>query len=236
VINDKIALLRPDVIPARPSTAARMERVAEQLRERIVGGSLRRGQPLACNDLMREFGVSAAVLREALALLCLEGYGVRSGRRIVVAPLCLEARQLLKRRLSLELHLTRLAAKRITPFGLRQLERLQQEMVEAQHRQDLFMVRRCNYRFHTSLYRFADRPDLVRDVQTLWASFPFDLMTTMPQRLPAVADEHAAVLQMLRQGDVRRAGRAMRSHILQGWQEFQRHYPFSPARAAGHAG
>ena len=231
----KVTLMRPDIVPASPPMAAATERAAEQLRERIISGSLRRGQTLSARDLGHDLGAPVGVMREALSRLCDEGYAMRNERSIVVAPFCLEARQLLKRRLPLEVRLTRLAARRLTPFGLRLLDQIRHEMIEAQHRYDLLMVQRGNYRFHNLLYRFADRPDLLAEVQMLWAGFPFDLMTTMPSRMPAVADEHAAVLAMLRVGDVRRAGEAMRFHILHGWQEFQRHYPLRLERQARRA-
>ncbi len=220
-----VTRLRPDIVPASPSTATAAEYAAEQLRERIISGSLRRGQALSSREFARDLGTPVGAMRDAFHRLIDEGYLVRTGRSTLVAPFCLEARQLLERRLPLEVQLTRLATRRLTPFGLRLLDQIRQEMVEAQHRYDLLTIQRSNYRFHNVLYRFADRPDLLTEVQALWAGFPFDLMTTMPSRMPAVADEHSAVLAMLRAGDVRNAGRAMHYHILRGWQEFQRHYP-----------
>jgi DNA-binding GntR family transcriptional regulator len=204
--------------------------MVERLRESIIGGWLRRGETLLVRGIAHDMGAPVGIVRAAFARLCGEGYLIRTGRGTLVAPLCLEALQLLKRRLPLEVRLTRLAARRLTPFGLRLLHQIRQEMVEAQHRHDLPIVQRSNYRFHNVLYRFADRPDLLAEVQTLWAGFPFDLMTTMPSRMPAVAEEHSAVLASLRAGDARNAGAAMHYHILHGWQEFQRYYPLQPDR------
>jgi DNA-binding GntR family transcriptional regulator len=223
--NASVTLLRPDIVLTRLPTETAVDHVAERLRESIIGGWLRRGQALLIRGTARDMGAPVGVVREAFGRLCGDGYLMRAGRRTLVAPLCLEALHLLKQRLPLEVRLTRLATRRLTPFGLRLLHQIRQEMVEAQHRHDLPIVQRSNYRFHNVLYRFADRPDLLADVQALWAGFPFDLMTTMPSRMPAVAEEHSAVLAMLRAGDVRNAGVAMHYHILHGWQEFQRNYP-----------
>jgi DNA-binding GntR family transcriptional regulator len=102
-------------------------------------------------------------------------------------------------------------------------------MLEAQCRGDIEDVHRCNYRFHVGLYRLADRPEVLQRVQTLWARFPFDMLTTLPGRMMAVSGEHMAVLRALWQSDAVQAGRAMRDHIQQGWQAFLRHYPRCPS-------
>lgn len=221
---------RPSGEPHRAQSAPTLEILAERLREHIIAGWLRRGQVLLVRDTAQDIGAPRTLVREAFAQLREEGYLVSAGRGTIVAPLCLEAHRLLKRRLPLEVQLTRLAARRMTPFGLRLLRRINQEMVEAQLRYDIPNTQRHNYRFHAVLYRFADRPDLLAEVQTLWAGFPFDLMTTMPSRLPAVAEEHDTILAALGAGDPVFAARAMQYHILHGWQEYQRHYPLQIER------
>ena len=204
------------------SAATLLDQVAEQIRERIVSGTLRRGQTLRRRRLARELGAPEMVLSRALPRLEIEGYLVRSGHGFAVAPLLLDAHRLLIRRLRLERTLTRQGAARITPFGLRVLEQLHRDLLVAQRRGDVPVVQRCNYRFHFTLYGYAGRPDLLGEVRAIWAVFPFDLMTTMPHRMAAVADEHAAVLCALRRGDPSRAARAMAEHVGQGWQEFKR--------------
>jgi DNA-binding GntR family transcriptional regulator len=226
VSDSKVMLLRP----SGASTVPTVDLVAERLRESIIAGWLRRGQVLTLRDTALDIGAPQTLVRSAFGQLRAEGFLIRAPRGSVVAPLCLEAQQLLNRRLPLEVQLTRLATRRLTRFGLRLLQRINQEMVEAQLRYDVPNAQRHNYRFHAALYRFADRPDLLAEVQALWAGFPFDLMTTMPSRLAAVADEHDTVLAALRAGDSQYAARAMHYHIQHGWQEFQRHYPLQAER------
>lgn len=218
----KVSLLRPGRGASRALTA---DLVAGRLREHIIAGWVRRGQVLTLRETAASIGAPLALTRDAFSRLHHDGFLIRTSRGSAVAPLCLEAQQLLTRRLPLEVQLTRLATRRLGAFGLNLLRRISGEMVEAQRRYDLPNAQRHNYRFHIVLYRFADRPDMLAEVQTLWAGFPFDLMTTMPSRLPAVAEEHETVLAALCQGDPGEAARAMHYHILHGWQEFRRHYP-----------
>ncbi|MEJ0017724.1 MAG: GntR family transcriptional regulator [Acetobacteraceae bacterium] len=231
--RENVLRLRADALRP-PQPAVLLEGIAERLREAIIAGTLARGQRQGCRELAATFGVPFGTIRAALRQLGEEGYVHSSGRTFEVAPLRLVAQELLLRRRRVEHALTRSAARLITPFGLRRLERLSQEMVEAQLRQDITVLQRCNYRFHVCLYRHADRPDLLSEMQSLWSRFPFDLMTTMPDRSISVVEEHAAVLRALRSGNPDAAGRAMLEHIEQGWQQFRQHYPLPRVRR--HAG
>lgn len=227
---DRIAHRGPllqSVPPIPPSS----EHAAELLRERIVAGALPRGRSLPRYELARSIGASPAVTSAALDQLVAQNFAVRRGRNLVVAPLRLEAQALVAERLRLEPDLTRRAVRRIAELDLYRLERMQRDMQDAQRRGDIEAVQRCNYRFHVTLYRLADRPETLRRVQALWAGFPFDMLTTLPGRMRAVADEHIAILQALRDADPVRAGRAMRAHIRLGWQAFLRYYPRCPAAA-----
>lgn len=228
--DGKVTALRADCGFRGLSSASTVDLVAERLREWIIAGWFRRGQMLTVREVARDIRAPQRLVREAFTRLHDDGFLMRMARGTAVAPLRLEAQQLLKHRLPLEVQLTRLATRQLTTFGLRLLDRIEGEMVEAQRRYDLPNAQRHNYRFHVALYRFAHRPDLLAEVQALWAGFPFDLMTTMPSRLPAVADEHETILAALHAGDPQCAARAMHHHILHGWQEYQRHYPLQLER------
>ena len=59
----------------------------------------------------------------------------------------------------------------------------------------------------------------------LWAKYPFDLLTTIPNRLSRLASEHAEFLDAARAGNTRLALKAMQFHLENGWREFKRNYP-----------
>jgi DNA-binding GntR family transcriptional regulator len=60
------------------------ERVADELRQRILAGTIRPGTPLTEDALARSIGVSRSTIREALAMLASEGLLTRSASRRVL--------------------------------------------------------------------------------------------------------------------------------------------------------
>jgi DNA-binding GntR family transcriptional regulator len=201
--------------------------VADFLRERIIWGFFSRGQKLKQAEIAEMLDISITPVREALKLLEAEGYVVGTSHKgSVVAPFQLErTEELLQLRVLLELRLTKAALAVITPVALDALEALNAQTVQASQVNDRDQTRRSNYRFHFLLYELANQPQTLHFVRVLWAKYPFDLLTAMPNRLPRVASEHADFLTMARDGNARGALRAMQQHIENGWQEFKRNYP-----------
>lgn len=201
--------------------------VADFLRERIIWGFFSRGQKLKQAEIAEMLDISITPVREALKLLEAEGYVVGTSHKgSVVAPFQLErTEELLQLRVMLELRLTQAALAVITPEALDRLDALNAETVRASEINDRDMTRRSNYRLHFLLYELANQPQTLHFVRVLWAKYPFDLLTAMPNRLPRVASEHAEFLAMARAGNKRGALKAMQYHIENGWGEFKRHYP-----------
>jgi DNA-binding GntR family transcriptional regulator len=202
-------------------------RVADFLRERIIWGFFSRGQKLKQAELAEMLNISITPVREALKLLEAEGYVVGTSHKgVVVAPFQLErTEELLQLRVLLELRLTKAALPALTPAVLDRLDALNVQTQDAARISDRDASRRSNYRFHFLLYELADQPQTLHFVRVLWAKYPFDLLTAMPNRLPRVASEHDDFLARARAGDTRGALKAMQFHIENGWHEFKRIYP-----------
>lgn len=221
--------------PFRPAGAAaepiafrtKEGQVAEFLRERIISGYFARGQKLKQAEIAQMLDLSITPVREALKLLEAQGYVVGSSHRgAVVAPFQLgEAEELYELRRVIETRLTRAAARVMGPADIQALEDLNGEILAAAERGDNDAARRANFRFHFRLYEAARRPQALHFVRILWAKYPFDLLTVMPRRQFAVADEHRGILDALHAGDVAGVTRAMGAHIDSGWRSFCRHYP-----------
>ena len=201
--------------------------VADFLRERIIWGFYSRGQKLKQAEIAEMLDISITPVREALKILEAEGYIVGTSHKgAVVAPFQIErTEELLQLRVMLELRLTKAALAGIQPETLDALSALNAETEAASHTNDRDATRRTNYHFHFMLYELANQPQTLHFVRVLWAKYPFDKLTAMPNRLPGVAAEHDTFLQAAKAGDTRAALKAMQYHIENGWRQFKRNYP-----------
>jgi DNA-binding GntR family transcriptional regulator len=235
-------MLAPEPVPAAPAASrfgkvslsewaspfkqTKESQVADFLRERIICGFFARGQKLKQAEIAAMLDISITPVREALKILEAQGFTVgMSHKGAVVAPFQIErTAELLALRRLLEGRLVA-GALRLAAVDLPALERINARLGVAADAADLDEVRRCNYRFHFALYERAQQPQTLEFVRTLWAKYPFDLLTAMPGRQPQVRHEHAAFLQAAAAGQARAAVRAMDLHIRSGWREFRSNYP-----------
>jgi DNA-binding GntR family transcriptional regulator len=223
------AVLKPNTVTKLAAAFKRTkeDQVADFLRERIIWGFYARGQRLKQAEVAEMLDISITPVREALKILEAEGYVVGTSHKgAVVAPFQIErTEELLQLRVLLELRLTKAALAGIEPATLASLAALNAETEAAAHINDRDVTRRTNYHFHFTLYELADQPQTLHFVRVLWAKYPFDKLTAMPNRLSDVAAEHEAILAAARAGDTRAALKAMQYHIENGWREFKRNYP-----------
>jgi DNA-binding GntR family transcriptional regulator len=207
--------------------------VAEFLREKIIAGLIARGQKLKQAELAKSLGVSITPVREALRLLEAQGYvQVSAHRGAVVAPFLIEhVEEHFGLRMLLEPQLAYHAAKRLTPSDFAILKKLNDEMVSAGPNAPHRLLRENNFRFHYRLYERADQPQTLEFVRILWAKYPFDLLTLIPNRPNNVFIEHENILKALKTGDAKRTMTAMATHIKAGWQAFDAMYPSPPRKS-----
>ncbi len=222
--------MRPDLKSAAPQT--KEHQVAELLREKIISGGFVRGQRLKQAEIAKLLDISITPVREALRLLEAEGYvRVSSHRGAVVAPFQIDqADELYDLRMSLEGKLTASAAKRMTAAELDSLVLLDHEIREATRNGDREKLRGANFRFHFQLYQLAVLPHTLGFVRVLWAKYPFDLLGAIKSRQQLVLDEHAVLIDALRERDPRLAMRAMQAHITSGHRQFKATYTVDAAR------
>jgi DNA-binding GntR family transcriptional regulator len=205
--------------------------IAEVLREKIIVGSIARGQKLKQAEIARMLGVSITPVREALRLLEAQGYvSATAHRGAVVAPFVIEgAEELYQLRQVLETRLTLEAAKRMTPADLDALKALNHDLLAAVKSHTRSSLQEKNFRFHFRFYELANQPQTIGFVRVLWAKYPLDLLSKMPGRPMRVFEEHAALLEALERGDPAGAVAAMEHHIKVGWDEFRANYQASEA-------
>jgi len=130
---------------------------AEILRQRILSGELRAGQPIRQEQIAQEMGVSRIPLREALKQLEAEGFvTIAPHKGAVVSTLSAEeAEELFALRLQLEAWLLRDAIPRMREADFAHLDAI---IDESRAPDNLARWGELNWQFHEALYRPAGRP------------------------------------------------------------------------------
>jgi DNA-binding GntR family transcriptional regulator len=192
-----------------------VELVVEELRSRILSGSIAPGLPLRQEALAEELGVSRIPLREAIRLLSTEGLlDLVPHRGAFVSMISLaEVREFFEIRLKLEPWLLREAVPNLTEQDLQRASATVAEMDEAEAAQ----WGPLNWRLHERLYAPAGRPLTLNMVRALHEKseryFRFQVMNA-PIRQQA-HDEHMQLIELCRQRKADMATVALEDHISQ---------------------
>lgn len=196
----------------RPGNLA--EDVATRLREGIRTGQYLAGEPLREADLARALGVSRVPVREALHRLVGEGLvELRPNLGARVAAISeLELTELAELLRVLETHLLRRAIPALRPEDLQACERMLDELDGLD---DLAEWSRVNWRFHTRLYRAAERPMAVGLASGLRmrGEVAMQLLIASPGRREGLNREHRELLACLRAGRAEEALALLDRHL-----------------------
>jgi DNA-binding GntR family transcriptional regulator len=186
------------------------DRITEGLREEILAGRLRPGDRLRQDEIARQFSVSHIPVREALRQLNAEGFiEIQPHRGAIVSGLSLrELDEIIRLRQILEVDLVTQAAVKFTESDAAVSQKLL-SAVRANRSASSYAAR--NWDFHESLYRPADAPlalGLVKRLHLIGERY-FQL----EHDLSPVNDEHQAILDLVKAGNARAAGKLLRDHI-----------------------
>jgi DNA-binding FadR family transcriptional regulator len=215
---------------AKTDSGRLYERVAEDLASKIASGEYPVGRRLPSErDLAQTYGVSRPTIREAIIALELDGLvEVRLGSGVYVmarhprdgqaGEMDVGPFELLEARRAIEGESCALAAAMISDAQLDELQDLVAEM-QAENARDVVMSEDADRRFHMLIAAATQNSVMVTAVQMLW-----DARARSPQTqsLSAKAhaagvtpriDEHAAILEALRQRSPEAARQAMRDHL-----------------------
>src|SRR5262245_29069811 len=218
------------------------EQVAEELRARVVGGTLRPGSRLPNEDVLaREFGVSRATLREALRSLAAQdlirtakGAGggsfvtlprvehvssfVHSSIALLADANDVSLENLLEARALLEVPAARLAASRCREGDV---ERLRATIPAEPLRMGVDQQFVYNQVFHSLVIECCSNALLVIAAEPIFGVLQRNLARTKlgPQFHRAINDQHRTIADAIGAGDAGAAGDEMHAHL-----EFLRPY------------
>ena len=191
--------------------------VSEALRQAIKEGILKPGERLMEIQLADELGVSRTPIREAIRKLELEGFVVMIPRRgTYVADISLkDVVQVFEIRSALEELAAGLAAERITPDELEELERILVEINEYIDRDEFDKIVDTDIRFHGVLYRASRNNRLVDILHNLREQMLRFRSISMhyPGRLAATWEEHRRLVESIANHNSVQARKIAKKHM-----------------------
>ena len=202
------------------------EIVAHQIRATIFTGRVLPGDRLVESSLAKDLCVAQSTVREAIFDLVSEGLLVKEANRhtrVRSLDSC-GVRVLLAVRLQLEPLAIELAVARNAPDRLDELESQVEIMRKSARDNDLPTFFEADIRFHATLQELTDNDVLVQAMKPLSiAPIVFilsGLRTVQEVAYQPLAEEHQAVVDVMRKGDPKAAAALMRAHI-ESWHALQ---------------
>jgi DNA-binding GntR family transcriptional regulator len=225
----------------RPALPVKRDQIVDELRRRILSGTLPRGARLPQDELARDFGASSTPVREALRLLEAEGLVVAEphrGVRVAGVDLAQVTATYVVRRL-VESYAMRRATLRLSRHDLARARALLDAGPAGGDPGpldpgpldpgpldpgpvDLGSARDRNRAFHFLLYERCGMPELVARIAAMWQAFPWDLMLDSEARAAASHREHLDLLAALEAGDPDAVAAATERHLSNGFAAIRR--------------
>jgi DNA-binding GntR family transcriptional regulator len=193
------------------------ETLAESLRERILNGEFKEGEPLIQESIANEYGVSRMPVREAFKELEASGLittQIHKGSVVKSIPME-QIEELFELRAMLESELLEHSLPKMTEEHFATTKQLLPQLEAAYINDDISQWGKLNWEFHQSLYAAADR------VQTLSIVQGINVQTDRYIRLQLLLTagkkeaeaEHRELLRLCEKGDVKKAVQFLRKHI-----------------------
>ncbi len=205
----------------RGTALTKTEKAYQSLRKAIVIGQIPPNGPLHEQDLMKRFGHGRTPIREALKRLTLERFVIWPARSTPyvkgVSPQDLQ--RLYEARLTLEVPIARMAARRITEPELKELDRLCHELEAAIAAGEVYKATEIDYEIHTGIARGSDNTvlaeavgHLIRGCLHLWynAGKHFGVEATPLN--------HLSLVESLRARDAEASVEKVHQHILNSYR------------------
>jgi DNA-binding GntR family transcriptional regulator len=200
-----------EVVESRSASVA----VTDNLRERILRGTLPGGERLRQDAIATRFGVSQTIVREAFRQLASEGFLKAEPRRgVSVAHLTAdEAEEMTELRSLIEAKALAWAIPRMSKADLEQAARILAELDKAKSTDRIIAL---NARFHEALYAPAGKGRTLAMVANLRMNFERYLRFTWNEthHLGQSQKEHRRLLDLCVAGDVEGACALLKQHIL----------------------
>ncbi|KJS15719.1 MAG: GntR family transcriptional regulator [Peptococcaceae bacterium BRH_c4b] len=208
----------PRLVPIRLDNYKPLrEMVFESMREAIIQGRLKPGERLMEIQLADEMGVSRTPIREAIRKLELEGFVVMVPRKgaFVAGISVKDIVDVFEVRAALEALAAGLAAERITPDELEELERSLVAISEVSSKDDIDAIVETDTSFHELIYKASRNERLFQIVIHLKEQIQRFRTTSLsqPGRSKDALEEHRKMVEAISDRNVELAQNLARDHI-----------------------
>ena len=191
--------------------------VFNTLREAILKGDLKPGERLMELQLASKLGVSRTPIREATRMLEQEGLAVTTPRKgAEVAKMTLkDMEDVLEIRDALDELAVRIACQKISDEQLKQLEDMKELFEKSTQTGNVKKIAEADVTFHDVIYEATGNPKLVTLLNNLREQvyrYRVEYIKD-PKNYPTLIAEHEAILESLKNRDVKNAVEAMHVHV-----------------------
>ena len=197
----------------------RTQLVVEALRERILSGDIKGGEPLRQSAIAAQLNVSRIPVREALVQLEAEGLVNFEPHKGATATMLSvqQVSELFELRAMIESDLLSKAIPNLQDVDIEEAERVLGLLETAFKRQDsVASWSELNTQFHTCLYKAANRPHTLEVVHGLNTNCDryIRLQLLLTGGIPTAEREHRVLLELCKSKDIANATQLLKDHIL----------------------
>lgn len=195
-------------------------KIHRDIQELLMAGEFAPGEKLNVAVLVEQTGTSITPVREALIRLVSENaIEMYSPRSFAVPGLSKERyREIRAMRVVLEGLAAEHAAENLTDVTIDALEMTHERFVKAEASKNGKETLQANRKFHFTIYKNAQMPMLMANIETLWAMMG-PILNEFYGKMNTDyvgAEEHLNAISAFRNRDASAAGNAMREDILRG--------------------
>jgi DNA-binding GntR family transcriptional regulator len=200
-------------------------RVYEEIKRKIITLNLKPGEVLEEKKLGTELGVGRTPVREALLLLKNENLiESQPNKTAYVKEMNLKSiKDLFESLMDIEKLTACLATQRITPEGLKEIEKTDGDLNKALKSRDFWEIEARNQRFHQLIAKASDNEYLIsihKNLRTqaerlsyLAVSKEWEEGPALNEHLEKIKEQHRAIVRCLRERDVESMGKLSIEHV-----------------------